>query len=131
MALAECPDPHVNYEADDGYWEVLEDWSCAVFEDFVIEVPAGFRFDLASIPKPLWSVIGPHELGISPVLVHDWLYQHKGLVVENVAHAGYEFTRANSDLIFRLLMEAEGVPWLRRWAAWLAVRLFGWLAWRS
>ncbi|MDR1451057.1 MAG: DUF1353 domain-containing protein [Helicobacteraceae bacterium] len=38
-----------------------------------IEVPAGFVFDGASIPRPLWTIFAPHEYLTSSV-THDYGY---------------------------------------------------------
>lgn len=37
-------------------------------------VPAGFETDFASVPKVLWSLIGPIGRQSLPAIVHDYLY---------------------------------------------------------
>lgn len=83
-------------------------------------VPRGFILDLASIPRFLWPLMAPFELGCEAALVHDALYRH----------AGYGFlTRVEADRVFLQMMGECGVPWWRRYPAYLAVRVFGKKAW--
>jgi hypothetical protein len=44
----------------------------------MIQIPAGFVFDLASVPRVLWWLIAPFELSIVAPLIHDWLYRVEG-----------------------------------------------------
>jgi len=148
----------------DGSWELLEDFACAVVVhpgDGALEilVPAGFRYDLASVPRFLWRLIAPFELGLAAATVHDWLYRNGGVVRSRT----WRLTRAESDWVFRILIEAEDaerlellrceiapavrlaalrhhwrqwwIPrWLvvRRWAAFYGVRVGGcWGAWQG
>jgi hypothetical protein len=46
--------------------------------DTAITVPAGFRFDLSSVPRVFWSLIAPFELSIVAPLLHDFLYRYGG-----------------------------------------------------
>ena len=41
---------------------------------YMIEVPAGFVTDLASIPKGLWWWQSPQERTAAPAIIHDYLY---------------------------------------------------------
>jgi hypothetical protein len=91
-----------------------------------IIIPAGFRFDLASIPRQLWWAIGPHELSVEAALVHDWLYAHGGAPPD-----GPVYTRSEADALFSDMMALYGVARLRRMAAYRAVRLFGARHWKA
>jgi hypothetical protein len=96
-----------------------------------ITIPAGFVFDLSSVPRPFWSLIAPFELSIVAPLVHDVLYRHGGKLPAGWVSPPRTYTRAEVDRMFRLIMEAEDVsPWRRLLAYW-AVRLFGRYAWRK
>lgn len=116
--------PYISYRPRTALWEVLADYE---FHGYSIDllIPQGFVCDLASIPRLLWRIIAPHELGIVAPLVHDWLYRHGG------RHQSGTVDRLAADGIFREIMIAEGVaPW-RRVLAYRAVRLFGWRAWKA
>ena len=41
-----------------------------------LTVPAGFAFDLASIPRLFWPLAAPFELSIAAPLLHDFLYRY-------------------------------------------------------
>jgi uncharacterized protein DUF1353 len=96
-----------------------------------ITVPAGFRFDLSSVPRALWSVIAPFELSIVAPLLHDFLYESGGRPPDVSIDPPRTYTRAEADRMFLEIMEAEEVVWWRRWLAYSAVRIFGWRAWRG
>lgn len=101
---------HVRFEITD---------LCGV--EVVIEIPAGFHCDGASIPKVLWSIVGsPLDGGpLRAAIVHDHLC--------NVARTPR--ARRFADTVFVWIMEEQQVPWLRRMAMFWAVRLYGVLVW--
>ena len=96
-----------------------------------IIVPAGFQFDLSSVPRALWWLIAPFELSIAAPLLHDFLYMHGSLPPAGSVDPARTHTRADADRIFVEIMRAEGVPAWRRLLGYAAVRLFGRDAWRS
>ena len=95
-----------------------------------ITVPAGFEFDLSSVPRLFWPLIAPFELSIVAPLVHDFLYRHGGRPPAGSLQPPRTYGRAEADRMFRAIMEAENVPSWRRMLAYLAVRAFGRSAWR-
>lgn len=104
-------------------------------------VPAGFRYDVASIPRIFWPLVSPTELGFEAPLAHDWLISRAGLVqVESLEGQGWgpliwmlsnrttHFTRPQVDRLFCYLMRERKPPitrWKRRWA-YRMVRAYGW-----
>jgi len=95
-----------------------------------IVVPAGFEFDLASVPRPLWVLIAPFELSIAAPLLHDFLYRYRGRPPAGSVVPPREYSRAETDRLFERVMEQEGVPAWRRWLAYRSVRLLAWSDWR-
>ena len=100
-------------------------------------VPAGFTSDLASVPRLLWFVISPFDLGAA-VVPHDWVYANAGRLPPSSWQAwrGGDWaddervwTRREADRLFGRLMREVGVSRWKRRAAYLAVRLFGFLVW--
>ena len=87
------------------------------------DIPAGYRFDLASVPKGLWWLIAPFELSTLAPLIHDYIYEHKG------RFRGKHLTRREADRVFLRIMKHEGVGRTRRTLAYWAVRAFGWIYW--
>jgi hypothetical protein len=82
------------------------------------EIPPRFYTDFASIPRVVWPIVGPDELGFGPV-PHD---------------AGYYFgweIKSYWDEVFLACMEADRIdPW-KRVAAYEAVVRFGHKAWND
>jgi hypothetical protein len=82
-------------------------------------VPAGFRTDLASVPRlPLaFWLFG--AVADEAAVVHDYLYSER-LV-----------SRKMADEVLAEAMKATGVTWWRRGPMWLGVRLFGGERWED
>ena len=118
----------ITYRTDLKIWEVIHDYTYPVGMGVVLRIPAGFRFDLASIPKILWNVIAPFELSVVAPLIHDAMYNFGGKFPdEYIAHAAKQkiFTRKEADIIFYNLMIEEQVGGLKSRIAYNAVRIFG------
>ena len=94
-----------------------------------LTVPAGFAFDLASIPRLFWPLVAPFELSIAAPLLHDFLYRYAGEPPPPGVVPPRRYTRSEADRLFREIMGAEGVAAWRRHAAWAAARAFGGRAW--
>lgn len=99
-----------------------------------ITVPAGFRCDLASIPRFLWALIAPDDLCFAAI-IHDWLFRHGGAPAPSYVVDGEvvdaPWTQFDADRLFARIMRDGGVARWRRRAAYRAVRLFGSRAWRG
>lgn len=97
---------------------VLDDWSVSL-GDVLLTVPAGFAFDGASIPPPLWPVIGaPFDPQfISAALAHDYAYTVKPV------------DRKAADVAFRNLLLRDDVGEWRAGLMYRAVRLAGAASW--
>ena len=90
--------------------------------DFQVEVPAGFISDGASIPRPLWAVIGP-PIGsdhLIPAVVHDFLCESAITYQQRVL----------GDAVFFALLKDHNVPAWKRAAMYLAVRFYGRFIWK-
>lgn len=92
-----------------------------------IYIPEGTEFDGASIPCP-WllaaltnGLIRPDGVLFIPALVHDFAYQHGGLIFERDGLVFEPFTRLEADRLFRDIV-AKDYP-LVALLAWVAVRL--------
>jgi hypothetical protein len=122
--------PEIRQARDRGKWVLCEPLEvCDGYRAF--RVPAGFRFDFASVPRITRFWIGPTDLGTAAPCAHDWLYAHGGQV-RGVDGGTLHYSREDADRLFRDLMRADGsVPWWRWWPAWRAVRRFGALFWKS
>ncbi len=100
----------------------------------VIEVPAGFETDGATIPAALRVILAVWGTYGRAACVHDYLYSqirlglHRSTVFkaawgEGIANPG--LARAWADHEFYLAMRACGTSRPLAWLMWAAVRLFG------
>lgn len=90
-------------------------------ESFV--VPAGFRTDLASVPRGVPGLVrllfrGPLQTAHAAIL-HDWLYSRG------------EVSRFEADRLFWEALRATGESRVGAWLMWAGVRGFGWMAYRD
>ena len=98
-------------------------------EDHAITVPPGFVVDLASIPRPFWTVLPPDGPWAKASVIHDFLYATRGTGVWKAHPSGNTrpapYSRAEADWILRDALKNRGVDVVRRNIIWAAVRLFG------
>ena len=86
-----------------------------------VSVPKGFVSDGASLPRSAWRVIG-HPFScryLAEAVCHDWLY-----------HTG-KLGRAEADKWFYNAIRGKKRFWLRSKLVYIAVRLFGHVAWNK
>jgi hypothetical protein len=101
-------------EVDDQNWETLRALPYhATTEDF--EVPVGERTDFASVPRVFVWFIPRYGRYTKAAILHDYLC--------GIAVPAGRISRIEADGIFRQAMRELGVPFLRRWIMWAAVRL--------
>ena len=103
-------------------WIILSDFGYKVGDlgsGDVIDVPIGTYTDFASIPRLLWTVFPRWGKYGNAAVIHDWLYWDQGR------------TRKEADDIFLEGMYQLQVPKWTRNTIYYAVRLFGFIAWRS
>ena len=84
-------------------------------EDFVyhsITVPQGFRFDGASTPRALWSVVPPFKRTKKAACIHDW----------NCRNAKNASERKDADKLFRTMLLEAGLSKTRARLAYWGVR---------
>lgn len=86
-----------------------------------VEIPVGYRFDGASIPRLAWSIIGaPFDpLYCLAACVHDFYCEHSH-------ETGDYQARVIGDAVFFALLKKAGVSKRRRVLMYLAVRLYSW-----
>ena len=100
-------------------WTLCRSLLYATNDGDIIKVPAGFVTDLASVPRIFWNILPPFGVYDRAAVLHDWLYRN---------HIG---ARSTCDWILLEAMAELGTPLWARWAIYLNVRLFGWVAWRG
>ena len=64
-----CIKPYKNYD-----YHTCDDMHVLIDGDYYV-IPKGFKTDLASIPRVLWSIIAPQYTNyVAPAILHDYLY---------------------------------------------------------
>jgi len=90
-----------------------------------LTAPRGLYTDLASVPKAVWSIIGPVGGHLESSIVHDYLYMAWTDFHDEATRADWNF----ADKMFLAGMMVSGVR--RRFLIYGAVRLFGWPVFRA
>ncbi len=100
-------------QVDDQDWVTLRALTYqAKAEEF--EVPVHERTDFASVPRVFVWFIPRYGRYTKSAILHDYLC--------SVAVPAGRISRIDADGIFRQSMRELGVPFLRRWIMWAAVR---------
>jgi hypothetical protein len=141
---SKLPDPKISWNQLSKIWILEEDVSVVVNSNELskvvgIKIPKGFQFDLSTIPRFLWSIIAPFELSIIAPLVHDFIYVNKGnltinesnIVIKSNVEDSFNMSRLEADSIFLDHMKLEGIGFIKRWFAYLGVRIFGGIFWKE
>jgi hypothetical protein len=82
-----------------------------------VVVPRGFVTDLASIPRPFWSIAAPTGKHGQAAIFHDWLYWQQAV------------ERDVADHTFGQIMKDLNVPAALRSVIVNAVKMFGGSSW--
>lgn len=117
---------HVRGKGESGRrWELIHPFRFLVIapeyhaEDRAWEIPPQFYTDFASIPRALWAIMAPEELGYGPV-PHDGGY-----------YFGWDMPRAYWDDVFLAFMELDGIDERKRERAHHAVKWFASDVWND
>lgn len=123
------PRPKVDFVVkNDGTWcfRLVEDYELR-FGQYIFRDRAGWKSDLASIPRIFWPAICPLDLGEMGVYIHDSLGLRSGNIdgfhIERVGGNSQAIDKLEGDRLWLQAMIIEGVPRWRRRAAYRMVRL--------
>lgn len=112
-------------------WLITEEWEFVMPDETLITVPEGFIFDGASIPRPLWGLLSPTGLLLTPGLVHDYAYKYNRLEGENGVLYSPGAGRLYWDRVFRdVAIHVNGFTPIN-YVLWWVLVLCGWKAWRG
>jgi hypothetical protein len=104
--------PLVAEQVGDLDWKVVRPLRYLGHTDEFV-VPAGSETDFASVPGAFQWLIPRSGRYTKAAVLHDYLWRH----IDEVG-----IMRSDADGIFRRVMSELGVPFLRRWMMWAAVR---------
>lgn len=93
------------------------------FQQHSFVIHAGFDCDGVSVPRFAWPIVSPciDPRSIRAGIAHDYIYR--------VHPDGW--TRAQADLMFVCFLIEDGLSVPRALIAYMAVRLFGRIAWKN
>ena len=119
------------------HWEIKEDFEY-VLNGNIYVIPAGFKFDGASIPKFLHTFLSPVGVLLMGGLVHDYMYKYQAQLVFNKNYQVPELpvttvpvNQKRADQIFRdINIEINGF-FLMNYLAYWSLRLGGFMAWNK
>ena len=97
-----------------------------------LTVPKGYITDMASVPRAAWAFIAPFDVARAAVC-HDIMYEKLNARRKHINTKEFKLMRSIADTVFMNCMNASEPP-VRSWkkfAAYWAVRMFGWSAIKS
>ena len=111
-------------------WEIANDWEYTLNGNKYV-VPAGFKFDGASIPKFLHTFLSPVGVLLMGGLVHDYAYKYETLLRANKRDTLGKISQNRADEIFRdINIEVNGF-YVMNWLAYWSLRVGGFVAWNG
>lgn len=88
--------------------------------NIVINIPKGFEWDLASVPRFLWWLMSPDVDSEIAYLIHDYLYRNQSLPKKEADLEMYKWAKATNGTTNKL--SAKNVD---NYLRYLAVKFFG------
>ena len=112
------------------HWEIAKDFEYELNGNKYV-IPAGFKFDGASIPKFLHTFLSPVGVLLIGGLVHDYAYKYAALKPKSKKDAILLLDQKKSDQIFRdINIEINGF-YLMNYLAYWSLRVGGFMAWNK
>ena len=102
------------------FWKIEKPVEVLLSNGEVIVIPEGFQYDMATVPKWLWSIVRPFNDALMGTLIHDYLYMCQG---------NHSMTRAEADLEYLKWNNTTNANKLDNYTRYIFVRLFGWAWW--
>jgi hypothetical protein len=104
------------------YWKITKPITVMLSTNNIITIPNGFYYDMATIPKWLWSIIRPFNDALLATLIHDYLYIHQ---------EEHTLTRKQVDDEFLQWSNLTNKNKFDNYVRWVFTRVFGWLWWKK
>ena len=111
-------------------WELTNDFTYVLNGNKYV-IPAGFKFDGASIPKFLRTFFSPVGVLLLGGLVHDYAYKYETLLRENKRDTLGKISQKRADEIFRDININVNGFYLMNYLAYWSLRLGGFVAWNG
>tara|TARA_B100000900_G_scaffold64946_1_gene50182 strand:+ start:778 stop:1362 length:585 start_codon:yes stop_codon:yes gene_type:complete len=111
-------------------WELVNDFTYVLNGNKYV-IPAGFKFDGASIPKFLRTFFSPVGVLLIGGLVHDYAYKYETLLRENKRDTLGKISQKRADEIFRDININVNGFYLMNYLAYWSLRAGGFVAWNG
>lgn len=108
---------YVYSEKSAKYWKLEKDVVVELSNKTVLTIPKGYVYDMATVPKWLWSFVRPFNDGLFGTLIHDYLY---------VNRIG---TRRQADREYLFWNNLTNKNKFDNYIRYYTVRAFGWILW--
>ena len=113
------------------HWEIAKDFEYVLNGNKYV-IPAGFKFDGASIPKFLHPFLSPVGVLLIGGLVHDYAYKYATLLRQGPKKQTMGvITQKKADEIFRDINIGVNGFYLMNYLAYWSLRLGGFVAWNK
>jgi hypothetical protein len=102
---------------------IIQPLTVELSDKSIIEIPRRFMYDMATVPKWLWSFVRPFNDGLLAFLIHDYLYIHQ---------EAHNLTRKQCDqeMLFWLNIINKRNS-MDNYFRYFIVRCLGWLWWKK
>ena len=112
------------------HWEIAKDFEYTLNGNKYV-IPAGFKFDGASIPKFLHPFLSPVGVLLIGGLIHDYAYKFETLLRQNKKDTLGVISQKRADEIFRDINIGVNGFYLMNYLAYWSLRLGGFMAWNK
>lgn len=106
----------------DRFWKLCSPLTVKLSTGCVIDIPKGYVYDMATVPKILWSFSPPYDDALIAFLIHDWLYVHQET---------HNLTRKQADLELLIWAKVTNPNKLDNYIKWFFSRLLGYFWWSN
>lgn len=104
------------------YWRLTHPVHVQLSNKVRVTIPEGYTYDMATVPKWLWSFVRPYNQALLAFLIHDYLYTHQA----------YGFSRSFVDAEYlRWAEKINPCGWFDNYFRYIFIRAFGWLWWND
>lgn len=112
------------------FWEVDEPffWLQHYNDAWMIVVEKWFKTNFWSVPRLLWWIFNPTRY--NSYVIHDKAYDQK-MIYNSSSREFRLLTRKECDDMLYDWLKYEWAGFIERWAIYLGVRLWWWVAWNK
>ena len=112
------------------HWEIAKDFEYVLNGNKYV-IPAGFKFDGASIPKFLHPFLSPVGVLLIGGLVHDYMYKYTHCKPVSAKGALLVVDQKRADQIFRDINIVVNGFYTMNYLAYWSLRIGGFVAWNG